>query len=255
MRLKAFREEKPVSKLLLFLFLFVSFAVSFALNSNSVADQTFSAFQNPTPTPDSLFKIELNRKEIIIPCEPGYLPMKGTVCDDAKSITVRTIVSSPRNDKLSYKYKISGGQIIGKGEAVIWDLSNARPGTYTITAVVDDGGKTNEITETIIVNNCCPTCVNCACPEISVSSSKTFVKAGETISFTTNVSGGTSGELDFIWRISEGEIIDGQGTPTINVKTTPEMAGKKVKATVEIGGDGLCFDCLREFSETVSIKE
>jgi hypothetical protein len=40
---------------------------------------------------------------------------------------------------LTYNYTVSGGKIIGSGAEVIWDLSNALIGTYTITGGVDDG--------------------------------------------------------------------------------------------------------------------
>ena len=45
----------------------------------------------------------------------------------------------PENDVLIYKYKLTGGRIIGVGLRVVWDLTAATPGTYMITAGVDDG--------------------------------------------------------------------------------------------------------------------
>jgi hypothetical protein len=53
---------------------------------------------------------------------------------------------------LLYVYKVSGGRIVGTGKDVMWDLADAKPGIYTITAGVDDGcgicgeTKTKEIT-------------------------------------------------------------------------------------------------------------
>ncbi len=50
-------------------------------------------------------------------------------------------------------------RIIGKGKKVIWDLSNVKTGTYTITADADDGcgvcGKT--VTKEIKIIEC-PNC-------------------------------------------------------------------------------------------------
>lgn len=58
-----------------------------------------------------------------------------------------------------YDYKVSGGKIIGQGANVVWDLSGVKPGTYTITAAVDDGcglcGKS--IIRTVVVKEC-PNC-------------------------------------------------------------------------------------------------
>jgi hypothetical protein len=66
-----------------------------------------------------------------------------TACssDDAScaKVKVLTQASDPENDTLIYDYKISGGKIIGQGSKVIWDLAGVGPGTYSITADVDDG--------------------------------------------------------------------------------------------------------------------
>lgn len=76
------------------------------------------------------------------------------------SVVVKAKSSDPESDDfLTFNYKISGGKIIGTGGKVLWDLSDVKPGTYTITAAVDDGcgfcGKT--MTKTVTVKPC-PDC-------------------------------------------------------------------------------------------------
>ncbi|HQU90904.1 MAG TPA: DUF6438 domain-containing protein [Pyrinomonadaceae bacterium] len=70
-----------------------------------------------------------------------------------KQIAVKTIAADPENDILTYVYTVTGGRIIGAGASVKWDLTGVRPGTYTITAGVDDGcgvcGRT--MTKTVVV--------------------------------------------------------------------------------------------------------
>lgn len=70
-----------------------------------------------------------------------------------KTISVTTTAVDPENDVLTYNYTISGGQIRGSGAKVVWDLSGAPRGTYTITAGVDDGmgvvGKTE--TKSVVI--------------------------------------------------------------------------------------------------------
>jgi vacuolar-type H+-ATPase subunit I/STV1 len=70
-----------------------------------------------------------------------------------ENIEVFTNAKDKENDNLTYAYTVSGGKIIGQGKKVFWDLSGVKPGTYTITAAVDDGcgfcGRT--VTKTIIV--------------------------------------------------------------------------------------------------------
>lgn len=61
--------------------------------------------------------------------------------------------SADPTDILTYNYTVSAGKIIGRGANVMWDLKGVGPGTYTITAGVDNGcgvcGETK--TETVIV--------------------------------------------------------------------------------------------------------
>jgi hypothetical protein len=59
--------------------------------------------------------------------------------DSAKTINVTTDAVDHDGDVLTYRYEVSAGTIIGKGHRVDWDLTGVRPGTYTITAAVDDG--------------------------------------------------------------------------------------------------------------------
>lgn len=56
-----------------------------------------------------------------------------------KQIKITTIAHDPENDPLIYDYVVSAGRIIGTGAKVVWDLTGVPPGTYKITAAVDDG--------------------------------------------------------------------------------------------------------------------
>jgi len=71
-------------------------------------------------------------------------------------ISVKTVAVDPENDVLIYNYKVSGGKIVGQGANVVWDLTGVKPGTYTITAGVDDScgvcGRTQ--TRTVVVKEC-----------------------------------------------------------------------------------------------------
>jgi hypothetical protein len=103
--------------------------------------------QSPNVTGLTLDKSELRLKDL--PSVPA---------DDAASspdliINVATNAEDTENDVLSYYYVVSGGRIIGSGSNVQWDLNGATPGTYTISARVDDScgvcGKT--LTKGVVV--------------------------------------------------------------------------------------------------------
>jgi hypothetical protein len=55
------------------------------------------------------------------------------------TVSVVTTARDPEGDVLTYNYQVSGGCVSGTGARVVWDLAGVAPGTYTITAGVDDG--------------------------------------------------------------------------------------------------------------------
>ncbi len=87
-----------------------------------------------TNHPPKVDELILSATEIIIACD-----RKSCFDSNRREISIITAASDPENDPLVYNYAISGGKIVGKGAKVVWDLSGVSPGTYTITAGVDDG--------------------------------------------------------------------------------------------------------------------
>jgi hypothetical protein len=188
------------------------------------------------------------------PCPPGQQPVGGVACDEP-TISVTTTAVDPENDVLTYNYTVSGGRIVGTGANVTWDLTGAAPGTYTITAGVDDGcglcGQTQ--TQTITVEPCACEVV-CVCPTSSITGPAGITQPGDTMTFTANVSGGTQqGPITYNWSVSAGTIESGQGTPSIVVRTTREMAGQSVTATVDLGGLPTC-NCPAQLTETAGVQ-
>lgn len=193
--------------------------------------------------PANVTALTLSDTEIVLPCPAGTQSTSG--CNDSTSITVATTAVDVENDVLTYNYTVSGGRITGTGANVNWDLSGAQAGSYTITAAVDDGcglcGKTETKTVTIVP---CPNCTPiCSCASLSVSGPAGVTDPGSTMTFTANVSGGSSSNLTYNWTVSAGEITAGQGTPSITVTTTPAMANTNVTATVTLGGQDPACNC------------
>ncbi len=187
----------------------------------------------------------MSQTTITVGCPPGQVSESG--CTDNRTVDVATSASDPENDVLTYNYTVSGGRVVGSGANVQWDLSNASPGTYTITTGVDDGcgvcGKTN--TQTVTVKECEDCKVKCSCPSLSVSGPAGVTNPGDTMTFTLN--GGGSNPVN--WTVTSGTIEAGQGTSTITVRTTSEMAGSTVTATAELGGLDSACNCPNTASE------
>jgi len=204
--------------------------------------------------PADVTALTLSDEVIKLGCPAGQVPREGQSCNESTSVQVNTTAVDPENDVLTYNYTVSGGRIVGSGSNVTWDLSGLQPGTYTITAGVDDGcglcGKTQTKTVTV---EACDCVVRCSCPTLSVSGPAGITSPGETMTFTATAAGGTQANITYNWSVSAGTIESGQGTPSITVRTTRDMAGSSVTATVEIGGLDPACNCPRTASETAGV--
>ncbi|HXG85870.1 MAG TPA: hypothetical protein VNI84_17755 [Pyrinomonadaceae bacterium] len=204
--------------------------------------------------------LELGETTVTTPCPVGQVRAEGAVCSDDMTVTVRTTAVDPENDVLTYNYTVSGGRIVGQGANVDWDLTGAAPGTYTITAGVDDScgvcGQTQTRTITVANCNCItpPVIETCVCPTVTVTGPSDVTTPGGTLTFTANISGESPTSTTYDWSVTQGEIISGQGTPVITVQSSSAMAGQNIVASVRIGGGNLCATCGATSQETAAIQ-
>ncbi|MCA1625398.1 MAG: hypothetical protein LC768_12420, partial [Acidobacteria bacterium] len=201
--------------------------------------------------------LEVSETRVTIPCGPDQRPAEGANCSDDMVVNVTTTAVDPENDVLTYNYTVSGGRIVGQGASVTWDLTGAAPGSYTITAGVDDGcgvcGQTQ--TRTVVVENCNCVAIRvpCECPTLTVSGPTGEARPGDVLTFTATTTGGNAADLTYSWTVTPdtATIAEGQGTPTIRVQTTPEMVGQNITATVTVSST-VCPECNRSESATFS---
>jgi hypothetical protein len=103
-------------------------------------------------------EVTLSANKIIAGCDSENSADTKSCAESVKLIEVLIYAdASPCTSwDFTYNHMISGGKIIGTGERVVWDLSGVKPGTYTITAAVDNGcgvcGTT--ITKKVVVREC-----------------------------------------------------------------------------------------------------
>ncbi len=190
-----------MNKFIILLLIAVSLFVSFGLASTSelLKDQSVLTYLTATPTPSAeIEKIELDRNKVSIPCHPSVRP-KEKNCGDNTSIKVRVNAKNPRNVALSYEYTVSTGRIVGQGENVTWDSAGVQPGVYTITVGINDGSEVRYVTKTesITVERCDCVIADLSCPSVSISTPHDSVKAGETITFTANLSNPSSSDIEY----------------------------------------------------------
>jgi len=200
--------------------------------------------------------LTLSDTTVSLPCPPGFRSTSGA-CNDSTTVSVTTTAIDPENDVLTYNYTVSGGRIVGTGANVQWDVAGLAPGSYTVTAGVDDGcgicGTTQTQTLTVAT---CPDCVRiCECPTISITDPAGITNPGETMTFTANASGGTQDAITYNWSVSAGTIESGQGTPSITVRVPADMSGGNITATLNAGGFAAECTCTTQFTGSGPVAE
>lgn len=169
-------------------------------------------------------------------------PQAITVCEGAGPALVNLNARATSNYPISYRWSASAGRIQGDGATVTWDLSGLQPGYYKAYVDIDTGSgdeACQAFSSTAVVVNRCPP-VQPVCPNVGIICPER-VEVGETLTFASNLSGGTPGITPvYNWTVTAGRIIEGQGTNTIRVDTTG-LAGQSVTASLSMGGYTL--DC------------
>lgn len=207
----------------------------------------------PLAKDEGVQDVQFDKTVATLAC-PGVKLRIGVCDEDDRHINIHTIAKDVEKQDLNYYYLVPVGKIIGSGKDVTWDLTNTRPGNYSITIGIGKEGilKGNFITKNITVKHC-----DCdpgyECPSITISSPTAPADAGDTLIFTANVSGGSQDYVKYNWIVSEGKIVEGQGTSIILVKTTNEMKGHTITATVELGGIGAF--CQHTISALAEVKD
>jgi hypothetical protein len=170
-------------------------------------------------------------------------------------VLVSIVTNGENGTPLNYRYTVTGGRIIGQGPNVLWDFNadNAPPGDYSITVLVDDGMGTysRALTKSISLEEAdcdCP----CVCPTVGIRSHKSQVQRGGKLDFEARVGGGDANQIEYRWKVTNGRITSGQGTPSIKVTASPDKTSRLVTANLEVGLDVDC-DCPKEASESVPI--
>jgi hypothetical protein len=112
-----------------------------------------TALPNMPPSISSLTVPTIN---ITLPCPPRQTSASCPTRPQTDE-QVKTTASDPDGDTLLYSYSVTGGQIIGEGANVTWDLAGLGPGTYRLTVEVSDGKAKVSQAVTVTIAEC-PDC-------------------------------------------------------------------------------------------------
>lgn len=159
--------------------------------------------------------------------------VQGLVSIGNITFTVDATGSFPKDNPM-FDWTISGGKIIG-GQ-----------GTPTITVATGEN-LGQEITATVEVGGISHISLGCDkrasatvrvgelfCPTLSIKCPADILMPGQPVNLSLNISGGSPHwNPKYEWKVSDGKIISGQGTPEISVDTA-NLAGETITATVEV---------------------
>lgn len=248
------------------LFFSISLFFLYGVNTTEKSFQTHSAILNPTQssTPEIVIDVEsviFDKDKLWGSCPLPPFPVSedfASIIKGDQTVKVTTVVKNAEKSDLNYFYTVSGGRVFGTGESVIWDLSSLRDGKYSITVGASASSIVRGKTVTKIIElaerpSCPHFSLPCECPALSITSSAQSVKAGNSIVFEVKAEPTSENPFTYNWTISNGTIIQGQGTSIIKVKTTPKVAGSKLTATIDIGGTDPNCACQIRASETILI--
>ena len=171
------------------------------------------------------------------------------------TVNLEVTASDPNNDKLTYRYWVSFGEIIGTGAQVVWDLRKGKGpilGQQTARVEVTDG-RGGKASSSVSINvRICGNCDVPPCRTLEVSCQDNVAESERT-SFKANVSDDESRrKLRFHWKVVNGKIVSGQGSQTLTIRSAG-LPGEVVTATVDV--EGFPASCIRTASCSVRIEK
>jgi outer membrane protein OmpA-like peptidoglycan-associated protein len=153
------------------------------------------------------------------------------------TVTVHVAANSPDNFPLTYSYTASGGTVDGNGPDARWNPSGVNPGSYTITAKLDDGkGGTTSCNADVRVEE-----KPHHPPTVSVTANPTTILPGERSAIACNATSPDNLPLTYAYSATSGQV-SGNG-PQGQYDSTgaqPGTASVKCEVTDSRGdkGDG-----------------
>jgi hypothetical protein len=173
-------------------------------------------------------------------------------CKFDKQPILKTIAQGP--GRVTYRYLVDAGRILGEGPSVTWNLEAAKVGQYKVTVVVGNE-KGQQASSTLAVNvELCTECYTreSPCPTILVACPAKIGK-GKLIPFDVTVTGFPPTEpISYSWTTYGGKIVKGKHAKKMAVQPSG-FRFETITATVSVGGYHPF--CAVEASCTTSVKE
>lgn len=143
------------------------------------------------------------------------------------TVAVHVAANSPDNLPLTYSYTASGGAVDGNGPDVRWNPSGVNPGSYTVSAKVDDGkGGNAACTADVRVEE-----KPHHPPTVSVTANPTSLMPGDRSTISCNATSPDNLSLTYAYSASSGQI-SGNGPQAQFDSTGAQPGSVSVKCEV-----------------------
>lgn len=172
---------------------------------------------------------------LITLCHPAqWSPSES--CSPSNEVMLIVDVPGDENEFV-FTWLVTAGRLRGNGQKVMWDLNGLAVGTYKATVEVNAGNQLTATDSTTVQVVACADCIwrESPCPTVSVVCPSGVESKQSTYFEATFAGGDTTITPTYLWSVTAGKIISGQGTSKIVVDVS-EHAGKWVTATVKLGG-------------------
>ena len=190
-------------------------------------------------------ELQASKTVITYPCPPNSISLSGGCPTTADFQVALTVVTKGFDKKSVYVYTVSGGRVVGEGDKVTWDLSDAAPGYYAATVDVQDTKKHHAAsTVSLTIHNCGDCAVSdFPCPTAQVVCYDQ-VKEGIPMTCKVVVGQSTRPPTAYEWsaRDSNGDVSERISRQGIYISVrTDGLGGQTVFVTVKlIGLDPSC---------------
>jgi len=154
-----------------------------------------------------------------------------------EAVPIRATASSPEGNSLTYIWSANGGHVEGTAETARWTPGDAAPGTYTITARVDDGHGGNASCSANVRVEPRPL----RPPTMTCSVDRTSVMPGERVNVTADATSPEGFPLEYTWRTNGGQV-SGSGSH-VQLDTTGLAPGAYTVSSRVSDGHGGAADC------------
>jgi outer membrane protein OmpA-like peptidoglycan-associated protein len=168
------------------------------------------------------------------------------MADSGDMIAATAQGSDTYNHPINYTWAATGGKVDGTGPQARWQPAGAAPGTYTISAHLDDGHGNNASCSSDVTVQ--PKPVPPA-PTMSCSADPSSIQVGEraTVTATVNDSSGTA--LTYAWQANSGQVT-GTGA-SVQFDSTGLAAGDYTVTGRATNANGAAADC----TATVTVQQ